>query len=90
VDKDDIMRRVIQRTVRTTKIVSLTITHSEEQVDYTLLPDNDQLPEPAASDRVERSAETDKPAQAATGDAPLADRPEPDPTGPRGEDNESS
>ncbi len=33
------MRRVIQRTITTTKIVSLTITHSEheEAVEYTLL-----------------------------------------------------
>lgn len=84
------MRRVIQRTVRTTKIVSLTITHSEEQVDYTLLPDNDPLSEPAAPDRAGLPAAPDDPAQAATGDAPAADRSEPDPTGPRGEDNESS
>ena len=39
------MRRVIQRTVRTTKIVSLTITHSEseEAVEYSLTSGSDQL-----------------------------------------------
>ena len=39
------MRRVIQRTVTTTKIISLTITHSEsaEAVEYTLV-DNTRQP----------------------------------------------
>ena len=40
------MRRVIQRTITTTKIISLTITHSEseEEVEYTLAASADQLP----------------------------------------------
>ena len=39
------MRRVIQKTITTTKIVSLTITHSEteEAVEYTLAASADQL-----------------------------------------------
>ena len=42
------MRRVIQKTVTTTRIVSLTITHSEsaEEVEYTLIEGADQLNEP--------------------------------------------
>ncbi len=46
------MRRVIQRTITTTKIISLTITHSEEAVEYTVLSSADQLAEaePAAND----------------------------------------
>jgi hypothetical protein len=46
------MRRVIQRTITTTKIISLTITHSEEEVEYTVINGADQLaePEPAAND----------------------------------------
>ena len=36
------MRRVIQRTVTTTKIISLTITHSDEEVEY-LLTTADEL-----------------------------------------------
>jgi len=44
------MRRVIQRTVTTTKIISLTITHSEseEAVEYTLVDGAEQLDEPIA------------------------------------------
>lgn len=43
------MRRVIQRTVRTTKIISLTITHSEseEAVEYTLVDEVEPLNDPA-------------------------------------------
>ena len=37
------MRRVIQRTITTTKIISLTITHSEEEVNYILTDSQDQL-----------------------------------------------
>ena len=46
------MRRVIQRTITTTRIISLTITHSEEEVEYTVVSSADQLaePEPAADD----------------------------------------
>jgi hypothetical protein len=40
------MRRVIQKTVTTTKIISLTITHSEEEVEYTLTTGADELNEP--------------------------------------------
>ncbi len=54
------MRRVIQRTITTTKIVSLTITHSEheEAVEYTLLDKaaqpNDPVPVlPEEADRAE-------------------------------------
>ncbi len=52
------MRRVIQRTIKTTKIISLTITHSEEEVEYTLttsteLPDT---PEPLLPGEADASA----------------------------------
>ncbi len=40
------MRRVIQRTIKTIKIISLTITHSEEEVEYTVINSADQLGEP--------------------------------------------
>ncbi len=40
------MRRVIQRTIKTIKIISLTITHSEEEVEYTVLNSADRLSEP--------------------------------------------
>lgn len=40
------MRRVIQRTIKTIKIISLTITHSEEEVEYTVINSADQLSEP--------------------------------------------
>ncbi len=45
------MRRVIQKTVTTTRIVSLTITHSEseEAVEYTLIEGAEQVNEPIAS-----------------------------------------
>lgn len=45
------MRRVIQRTVTTTKIISLTITHSEseEAIEYTLIDDAEALDEPLTS-----------------------------------------
>ncbi len=46
------MRRVIQKTITTTKIISLTITHSEEEVEYTLTNSSEQLsaPQPPASE----------------------------------------
>ena len=42
------MRHVIQRTITTTKIISLTITHSEseEAVEYTLVDDADESSQP--------------------------------------------
>ncbi len=51
------MRRVIQRTVRTTKIVSLTITHSEseEAVEYSLTSSNDRI----EADRPSESTEAE-------------------------------
>ncbi|MBI5564485.1 MAG: hypothetical protein HY870_06295 [Chloroflexi bacterium] len=44
------MRHVIQKTVTTTKIISLTITHSESEaaVEYTLIDGADQSNEPIA------------------------------------------
>lgn len=49
------MRRVIQRTVRTTKIISLTITHSEseEAVEYTLVDEAEPLNDPTPSQLAE-------------------------------------
>ena len=65
------MRRVIQRTIKTTKIISLTITHSEEEVEYTLststeLPDT---PEPLLPDEAEASAAPEAQIDQADGEA---------------------
>ena len=78
------MRRVIQRTVRTTKIISLTITHSEseEAVEYTLASNADQIAEAAAPDQTEPPERLKNPAE------PAADRSDPNPTDPRGEHDE--
>lgn len=64
------MRRVIQRTVRTTKIVSLTITHSEseEAVEYSLTSGSDQLE--AATPPESTEVESIEAEPAATPDAP--------------------
>ena len=45
------MRRVIQRTITTTKIILVTITHSNEEVEYTLTSSVEELvqPEPPAT-----------------------------------------
>ena len=46
------MRRVIQRTVTTTKIISLTITHSDEEVEYLLTTEElTAAPQPAETAR---------------------------------------
>jgi hypothetical protein len=50
------MRRVIQKTITTTKIISLTITHSEEEVEYALTTGVDQLNESEASLPAEAAA----------------------------------
>lgn len=77
------MRRVIQRTVRTTKIVSLTITHSEseEAVEYTLTS-ADLFSAPTGLEQTEQPAQLENPAELA------ADRSDPNPTDLRGEHDE--
>ena len=58
------MRRVIQRTVTTTTIVSLTITHSEsaEAVEYTLVDSAEELNPGGGSPSPEQSPVTLTPA----------------------------
>ncbi len=64
------MRRVIQRTIKTIKIISLTITHSEEEVEYTVINNADQLGEPGPP--AEEQSVLDQPALdgAASDEAP--------------------
>ncbi len=67
------MRRVIQRTIKTTKIISLTITHSEEEVEYTLttgteLPDASE-PEPLLLGEADASAAPADPTDRAENEA---------------------
>jgi hypothetical protein len=77
------MRQVIQRTVRTTKIISLTMTHSEseEAVEYALIDGVDQSAA-AIPDQTEQPPRLDNPAETAS------DRSDPNPTTPHGEHDE--
>ena len=61
------MRRVIQRTVTTTTIVSLTITHSEseEAVEYTVVDDVERLDPGGSAPAPEQSPVTLTPADEA-------------------------
>jgi hypothetical protein len=74
------MRRVIQRTVTTTKIISLTITHSEseEAIEYTLIDDADALDEPLTSAAALAAEECAIEDELPAGDASGAARPQPD------------
>lgn len=71
------MRRVIQRTVTTTKIVSLTITHSEseEAVEYTLI-DNPiaSAPDRPETDRIEIDQAASEPATSSTSEPDAPDK----------------